>query len=149
MSLGGAIKNTIDELELSRDEIITPSKDSPEKSNSEISPESKNDMVSGDSQKAKKSILIKKKGSKANSVRHDFVGNKSVIGSKMPKLLMKKKGRRSNLKTKRNNLENSLVYTAMIDIQDASRIKTRYVEPSHKSSRLGKMFMSFDLRRKL
>ena len=48
-------------------------------------------------------------------------------------------------RNQRNNLENSLVYSALVDVQESNRIKTEFKEPDTHPHIIGKLFYSFEV----
>lgn len=93
----------------------------------------------------KKKIVKRKKVNNEPATQHNF----SVVANSLPQLLATSTPQRRKRQDRGSNLESSLVHSAMLDVQDANRIKAEYRYSNKSSLTLGKLFLSFDIDRKL
>jgi hypothetical protein len=54
-----------------------------------------------------------------------------------------------HINSQRNYLDDSLIHTAFKEVQHSNRVKAEFREPKNKNFVLGKLFMSFDIEKKL
>lgn len=100
----------------------------------------------------KQKIIKRKKGATSQTPKSNDQNmlNSSAVYN-VPKLLTSSRNRRKNAQQMRNALENSLIYSAMIDLEETHRIKTefRYRQDRDECepNKIGKLFLSFDIDR--
>lgn len=99
---------------------------------------------------SKKKRVVKRKKIDLSTNDQDSPGenilNQSLFENSVPKLLSQRKLNSSAFKrNQRNNLENSLVYSALVDVQESNRIKAEYREPDTQPHIIGKLFYSYEI----
>lgn len=93
----------------------------------------------------KKKIVKRKKTNKEPTTQHNF----SVVANSLPQLVAASAPQKKKRKQLGSSLDTSLVHSAMLDVQDANRIKAEYRYSQKSTLTLGKLFVSFDIDRKL
>ena len=71
----------------------------------------------------------------------------SLTHNPAQKLLSNKYANYSAIKSKRGSLDNSLVYSALLEAQESNKIKSQFKEPVNQPLAIGKIFHSYDIKR--
>lgn len=138
--------NNVESSNLQTDEEInTPSRNSDNFSSS-MYKSFTNQTTHVISPNKKRKVVKKRKEINGSPNESEIINlNQSWAQNSVPKLLSNRHQNYSAMKGRRSILENSLVYSALIEIKESNKIKSEYKEPKNQPFWIGKMFHSYDI----